>query len=504
MELHQAVTVDGKQNEKVLLFASLNASMQSGYTNPLDEAVLHKSKTDHSSWKKLDELPYDFCRKRITILAQKKGEDPLLISKGAFVQMMGICSKIELEDGTLSPLASHQKELEEKFQEYSKKGSRVLAVAYLPTPAKTTLKRGEEKEMIFLGFLLFVDPIKKGVGTTIAKLKEAGIDLKLITGDNRFVAEHVSREIGLLEKEVVLGDEIAQLDEQALAKKVSEYKVFAEVEPNQKERLLLSLKKSGVVTGYLGDGINDVTALHIADVGISVNSSVDVVKEEADIVLLKKDLSALLTGVEEGRRTFANTMKYIFMATSANFGNMFSMAGASLTLSFLPLLPKQILLINFLTDFPEIAIATDKVDEEMVKKPLRWDIKFIRKFMITFGLISSFFDFSTYLVLIFLLRSNMEQFRTGWFIESVVSAALIVLAVRTRRPFFTSMPSIYLLTGVVLVIALACLAPLTPLAPLFNFVPLPSLFYLVVSGIVLAYFLSVELAKLLFYRKNPC
>ena len=277
--------------------------------------------------------------------------------------------------------------------------------------------------------------------------------------------------------------------------------VFAEIEPNQKERIILALKKAGNVVGYMGDGINDASALHAADVGISVDSAVDVAKEAADIVLLEKDLGVLVQGVREGRTTFANTLKYVFMATSANFGNMFSMAGASLFLRYLPLLPTQILLTNLMTDFPEMTIATDSVDSEMVDHPRRWDIAAIRKFMITFGLVSSVFDFLTFAALLLLLHADQAQFRTGWFLESVISASLIVLVIRSRRPFFKSKPSKYLLVATFLTIGCTAALPYTALGQVFGFSPVPSSFLLVIVAILVLYVIAAEIAKSMFYAK---
>jgi len=277
--------------------------------------------------------------------------------------------------------------------------------------------------------------------------------------------------------------------------------VFAEIEPNQKERIILALRKAGNVVGYMGDGINDASALHAADVGISVESAVDVAKEAADIVLLEKDLGVLVQGVREGRTTFANTLKYVFMATSANFGNMFSMAGISLFLPFLPLLPKQILMTNLLTDFPEMTIATDRVDSEMIDYPRRWDVQAIRKFMITFGLVSSVFDYLTFGALLLILHATQDQFRTGWFVESVVSASLIVLVIRTRKPSFKSRPSRYLLMATLLVVVATLLLPYTELGSILGLYPLPISFLLLIGIIVMGYIFTAELAKRIFYSK---
>ena len=307
-------------------------------------------------------------------------------------------------------------------------------------------------------------------------------------------------QIGLSDPSVLSGADLRQTSDAALIKQVTSVHIFAEVEPNQKERIILALKKAGNVVGYMGDGINDASALHSADVGISVESAVDVAKEAADIVLLEKDLSVLVQGVREGRVTFTNTLKYVFMATSANFGNMFSMAGASLFLSFLPLLPKQVLMTNLMTDFPEMAIATDNVDAESVDLPRRWNIQFIRKYMIVFGLISSVFDFFTFGVLIFLLHATTDQFRTGWFLESVISAALIVLVIRTRRPFLKSAPGKYLLIATLSVVCVTLILPFTSLAGILGFGRMPAMFFVILGVIVVLYMLTAEAAKRIFYK----
>ena len=307
--------------------------------------------------------------------------------------------------------------------------------------------------------------------------------------------------MGLSSTRILAGPELRQLSDGALLHQVVAVDVFAEIEPNQKERIILALKKAGNVVGYMGDGINDASALHAADVGISVDSAVDVAKEAADIVLLEKDLGVLVQGVREGRTTFANTLKYVFMATSANFGNMFSMAGASLFLPYLPLLPAQILLTNLMTDFPEMTIATDSVDSEMVDHPRRWDIVAIRKFMITFGLVSSVFDFLTFGALLLILHATQEQFRTGWFLESVISASLIVLVIRSRKPFFKSKPAKYLLLATLSTVAVTVALPYTPLGPLFGFTRVPVSFLLLIAMIVAFYIISAEMVKAVFYKK---
>jgi Mg2+-importing ATPase len=355
--------------------------------------------------------------------------------------------------------------------------------------------------MTFLGFLVLFDPPKANIIETITALKSLGVSLKIITGDNQLVAANVSQQMGLSKTKIVTGPDLRQLSDEALLRRVVDVDVFAEIEPNQKERIILALRKAGNVVGYMGDGINDASALHAADVGISVESGVDVCKEAADIVLLEKDLGVLVQGVREGRTTFANTLKYVFMATSANFGNMFSMAGVSLFLPFLPLLPKQILLTNLLTDFPEMTIATDRVDNEMIDYPRRWNIQAIRKFMITFGLVSSVFDYLTFGALLVILHASQDQFRTGWFLESVISASLIVLVIRTRKPSFKSRPSKYLLMATLLVVVVTLLLPLTALGTILGLHPLPVSFLLLIGIIVVAYIIAAEIAKRVFYSK---
>src|SRR5450830_166980 len=337
---------------------------------------------------------------------------------------------------------------------------------------QSVINKDSERDMTFLGFLLFFDPPKKGVLKTIDRLKQLGVSLKIITGDNRLVAAKISQDVGMSDVKILTGTELREISDAALLQKVTQTDIFAEVEPNQKERIIIALRKAGHVVGYIGDGINDVSALHASDVSISVDTAVDVAKESADIVLLEKDLEVLVQGVHQGRTTLANTMKYVFMATSANFGNMFSMAGASLFLSFLPLLPKQILLTNLMTDFPEMTIASDAVDPELVEKPRRWDIGFIRSFMLVFGPLSSLFDYATFGVLLLVLRAGPMEFRTGWFMESVLSASMIVLVIRTRRPFWRSRPGRALQIATAAVAAATLVLPFTPLGTLFHFGPL--------------------------------
>src|SRR5512135_1612954 len=439
VKLHSALNVDGHESEKVLFYAFLNSSYETGFMNPIDESIRIHLPLDLSGYKKLDEVPYDFIRKRLSILISK-GDSRLMVTKGALSNVLAVCSSAEMAEGRVVDIATVKKQVQQRFEEFSRKGFRTLGIAYKDVGSETVIRREEEAGMTFLGYLILFDPPKPGIIETIRELKHLGVSLKIITGDNRLLAANVSQQVELLKPQILTGEDLHRMSDEALLRRVHDVDVFAEVEPNHKERIILALKKAGHVVGYMGDGLNDASAIHAADVGISVDSAVDVAKEAADIVLLEKDLKVLVQGVREGRRTFANTLKYVFMATSANFGNMFSMAGVSLILPFLPLLPKQILLTNLMTDFPEMTIATDNVDSEMVDSPKRWDIKAIRKFMVTFGLISSVFDYLTFGLLLLVLNASEIQLRTGWFVESVVSASLIVLVIRSRKPFYKSKP----------------------------------------------------------------
>ena len=500
ISIHAAVDAGGNRSEKTLLYAYLNAANETGFINPIDEALRANPPADCNGWEKVDELPYDFARKRLSILCEKT-HARILVTKGALPQILGICSEVEWSDGTRDKLDVARKQIEEQWRRFSCEGSRVIAVAYRACGAECSrIDRESETEMIFLGLIVLSDPPKAGIESTLRELRDLGIRLKIITGDNVLIATYLAEQVGLNAEQVLSGRDIQTMSNAALMRQASEVDVFAEIEPGQKERLVLALKKAGNVVGYIGDGINDVSALHASDVSLSVEGAVDVAREAADFVLLEHDLEVLVDGVREGRRTFANTLKYVFIATSANFGNMFSMAGASLFLPFLPLLPKQILLMNLLTDLPEMTIASDDVDPELVERPRRWDIHFIRRFMLVFGLVSSVFDYLTFGVLIW-LNATVQQFRTGWFIESIVSAALIVLVVRTRRPFLRSRPSRLLALATLGVVIVTVLIPHLPFAPVLGFGIMPPHFYLILALIILAYVIAAESAKRVFYRK---
>lgn len=501
VQLDGALDVNGDPSVQVQLYAFLNASMQSGLPNPLDEAIVQKGAPGTGEFTKVDEIPYDFIRKRLSVVAQN-GVLHYMITKGALENVLAVCSHFKAGEEEKPLDGGIQAQIQERFEAWSAQGYRVLGVAVKEVKSQEhPYSSKDESEMTFAGFLLFFDPPKEGVQQTITALEKLGVKLKIITGDNRLVARHVGQAVGLGDVKVLTGAELDTLRDEALWHAVEETTIFAEVDPNEKERIILALKKRGHVVGYMGDGINDAPSLHSADVGISVANAVDVAKEAADLVLLQQDLDVLRQGIVLGRKTFANTLKYVFMATSANFGNMFSMAGASLLLPFLPMLPKQILLINFLTDLPEMTIASDRVDDAMVERPRRMDIRFIRRFMLVFGPLSSVFDYATFGVLLWLMKANEQSFQTGWFIESVLSAGAVVFALRTRLPFLRSRPSPAMLavTAVIMLVTLAL--PYSPLAGVLGFTPLPLSSLLVIFGIVLAYLISAEFAKRWFYRQ---
>ena len=500
VNVKDALGANGNTSEKTMQYAWLNASLQRGFHNPIDEAICDGYKANTIAATVLDEIPYDFIRKRLTVLV-KINDSNIAITKGAFNNVLGICSEAEDAAGNPVPIASMKDVLVNLYNGFGKSGYRTLGIAYKKN-GQTAFRKEDETGMVFLGFLTLFDPLKQDAAATIDSLKKSGVTLKIITGDNAMVAQSLAVQVGLKNAVILKGSQFREMSDMAFQRQVLRADIFAEVEPNQKQRIILALKKSGNVVGFMGDGINDAPALHAADVGISVNTAVDVAKEAADIVLMDQDLAVLESGILEGRKTFANTMKYIFMATSANFGNMFSMAGASLFLPFLPLLPKQILFTNLLTDFPGMAIASDKVDDTSISKPQKWNIGFIKRFMIVFGLISSVFDYLTFGVLLYFLHAGERLFQTGWFTESVISATLIVLVVRTRLPFFKSRPGKYLTLATLAVVLFVLAIPYTPLAVVLDFVKMPVAFYGWMALIVAGYIISAELAKKWFYKKS--
>lgn len=503
--LKDAVDVQGQPAGEVLRYAYLNARHQSGLNNLLDEAINaagHQAHIDIQAEKKIDEIPYDFIRKRLCVIVSDQEGNRTLIMKGALANVLETCTTIQ-HAAAICPLDDARREpLNEQFQQWSAQGFRVLGVAIKTIEARAeSYAREDECGLRFLGFLLFFDPPKADVAQTIADLSQHGVQLKIITGDNRLVARHVAEAIDLPEGKVLTGNDLNGMGDEALWHAAERTSIFAEVDPNQKERIILALQKMGHVVGYMGDGINDAPALHAADVGISVNTAVDVAKDASDLVLLENNLDILRDGIEEGRRTFANTLKYILTTISANFGNMFSMAAASMFLPFLPLLASQILLNNFLSDIPGTTIASDNVDPEWASRPHRWNNRFISRYMILFGLVSSVFDFLTFGALLYLFRATEEEFRTGWFIESLLTELVIALVVRTRRLFYRSPPGKLLLSSTIIVIGITVVLPYLPFNVLLGFVPLPAPLMLTLIGLTILYVVVAEVAKKFFYAR---
>jgi len=486
-ELDQALDVNGLVSDEVLRLARLNASLQQGFANPLDAAVL-KGAPPADAALRLDEVPYDFERKRLSVLLD--ASPPVLITKGAFAEVVAICTDAEV-DGRLVPLESVRQQLDRQFAELSAHGYRVLAVATRDLPGRATVSRDDETAMTVRGLLAFADPPKAGAADAIGELQALGVSVRLVTGDNGLAARQVASAVGLRVDNALVGSRIDELDDVELAATVADVAVFAEVGPLHKQRIVQALRAGGEAVGFLGDGINDAAALHAADVGISVDTAVDVAKQTAAIVLLDKSLAVVADGVRLGRKTFANTLKYVRVTTSANFGNMLSMAAASAFLPFLPLLPRQILLLNFLSDVPGTTIAADDVDAEQLERPRAWDIGSIRRFMVVFGLVSSAFDILTFLVLRIGFDAGAALFRSGWFIESTATELAVMLVLRTARPFWRSRPGRALLASSLLVAVITVVLPYSPLTEPLGLVGVPAR-VLVVLGLLTGLYVAVN------------
>lgn len=492
------VDADGKANDKLKLLASLNACFQTGFANPIDAAI-KKMNIDLSTFKKIDEIPYDFIRKRLTVLV-KKDNTITLVTKGAFTNILSVSDQLEVNGNVLKLDDEKKTELEKKFKEYSEDGLRVLAICKKNTNA-STIKKEDETQMVFAGFILLEDPLKDNVKQSIEKLKGLNVEIKIITGDNHYIAAYTARELGMDDSKIITGSMLSQIPAENLPQKVVDTCLFAEIEPNQKAMIIQALQKAGKAVAYMGDGINDVAAIHEADTGISVEDAVDVAKESADFVLLEKDLAVLTDGIYEGRKSFVNSMKYILINTGATFGNMFSLAGASLLLPFLPMLPKQILLTNFLTDFPYLAIASDNIDKEQMQKPAKWNFKSIRSFMIVFGIHSSLFDFITFFVIYFYFKTNEAGFQTSWFIESVMTELVILFIIRTRRSFIKSKPGKLLVIISLIAMVATILLTLPPLGPLLSFSFPHKKQLIAIIIILLLYVITGDLLKVYFFKK---
>lgn len=500
--LHAALDINGQASDQVLRLAVLNASFQLGLENPIDQAIRDAGKragVDIAGVRKWDEIPLDFDRKCVSVIVGEDAQGGLLIAKGAFDQILSRCVSIGDPAIPLDPQA--QRRVLDMHAAWTAQGFRILGLAtrladQLHRPALPE----DEQNLCLRGLLCLVDQPKSDTQKMIRELRARGVELKMITGDDDHVAHHIAQAVDLPCERVVTGAMIARLSDQALIHVVAKAQVFAEVDPNQKERIVRALQKTGAVVGFLGDGVNDALALHTADIGISVNNAVDVAREASDFVLLKKELRLICDGIDEGRRTFANTMKYILSTTSANFGNMISMGAISVFLPFLPLLPSQVLLNNFLSDIPAAALAGDRVDRQWVAKPHRFDTAFIRNYMILFGLISVCFDFLLFAVLWWAVNLSTDQFRTAWFIESLLTELAVLLVIRSMMPLHQSRPSTMLLVLTLAVAALALALPYLAIGQTFELVPLPGWLIAGIAVITAVYAITVELLKRRMFR----
>ena len=477
-------------------------------SNPIDLAIIERAKHSHSEkyyeakkYEKIHEIPFDYNRRMMSVIARKDSKN-IFISKGAPESILSICEKIKIGKKTEN-IKKYKKKILNEFHELSAEGSRVIAIAYKNIKDKNAYSAKDENDLIFMGFLVFFDPPKSTAKASLAKLKSLNVDLKILTGDNEFVSRKVCEEIGIDCKKIVLGKDLNKISDEKLKKIVGETTVFARITPEQKLRVIKALRANGHVVGCLGDGVNDAPSLYEADVGISVDGAVDVAKDSADIVLLHKSLRVLADGIIEGRKIFSNTMKYVLMGTSSNFGNMFSVAVASIFLPFLPMLPIQILLTNLIYDVSQLTIPSDNVDASALKKPKKWDINFIKKYMLFFGPISSLYDFITFAVLIFVFHAGASLFQTGWFIESLATEILVIFVIRTNMvPFFKSKPSKLLTFGCLGCVALGVLIPFTFFGQLFGFIAPPLLYFVFLIMMVITYLVLVEFAKDYFFRKH--
>lgn len=503
IRLERHVDATGQDKPDVLALAYLNSYFESGLRSPLDDAILAHSEIDVSSWTKIDEVPFDFERRRVSVLVEQAGARRLVV-KGAPEDILRLCTHyVDAAGASVALDAPALTKVNALFDSLGEEGFRVLGIAWRDVPLDHPhAVISDESELVFAGFAAFLDPPKASAGQALKAMAASGVAVKIVTGDNERVTRHVCTQLGIEIAGVLTGAEVAAMNDDALRARVEGANLFCRVNPAQKNRIILALKARGHVVGYLGDGINDAPSLHTADVGISVEGAVDVAKQAAAMILLEKDLMVLHQGILEGRRTFGNVMKYILMATSSNFGNMFSMAAATLFLPFLPMLPMQILLNNLMYDVSEITLPLDNVDDEDLASPKRWDMGFVRNFMLTIGPISSLFDLLTFYLLISLFNANETLFRTGWFVESIATQVLVIFVIRTRRNPLRSHPNRWLVLTSLSVVLVAMMLPFTPLASYLGFAPLPGAFFGLLTALLLAYLFMVEMGKQWFYRRQ--
>jgi Mg2+-importing ATPase len=516
--LERHVDIVGHPSDEVLNYAYLNSYFQTGLRNLIDRAVLAVADLHvEQDYRLVDELPFDFQRRRMSVVVNYEG-DHVLICKGAVEEIYACCSHYQVDEEVYPLIDMIRFDLFEEVDKLNRDGFRVLGIAYRDFPqTRADYTVADETGLILLGYIAFYDPPKVSATEALELLSRAGVKVKVLTGDNGLVTEKVCRDVGLEPGRIVTGAELAQLSPADLARTLEESSVFVKLSPAQKEDIVQALRQAGHVVGYMGDGINDAPALKAADVGISVDSAADVAKESADIVLLEKSLLVLEEGIMEGRKVFANIVKYIRMGASSNFGNMFSVVGASYLLPFLPMLPVQILTNNLLYDFSQTGIPTDNVDEELIARPLKWDIGNIKRFMVCIGPVSSIFDYATFALMWFVFgcsaylapaagaaeRASLASlFQTGWFVESLLTQTLIVYIIRTKRvPFFRSRASLHMTLTTLAVMALGAWLPYSPLAPALGMVPLPAAYWGWIAAFLLSYAVLTDQVKRWFFRR---
>jgi Mg2+-importing ATPase len=494
MSLERSLDPMGRISTRALFLAYLNSKFETGIKSPLDTAILKESVVGTEGYRKADEIPFDFDRRRLSVVVEKDGKFEL-ITKGAPENVMECCVAYELDGRTLTLDESAKTHCLDTFRTICQQGFRALAVATREVQRPSAFKPADERELTLVGFLTFADPLIEGVRESINALAQDGVQIKIITGDNEVVARHVCSQVGIDGGEIIVGSQIEKMDEIALARIAEKTNLFARISPSQKHRIIKALKTHGHVVGFLGDGINDAPSLHGADVGISVAGAVDVAREASDIILLERHLNVLHSGIIAGRKSFGNVLKYLLMGTSSNFGNMFSMAGASMFLPFLPMLPTQILLNNFLYDFAQITIPTDNIDPIYIRQPQRWDISLIRKFMLIIGPVSSLYDFVTFFTLLYLFHFGEELFHTGWFLESLATQTLVLFVIRTVGKPWSNRPSIPLVITTVAVVFIGTVLPYTPMATPLGLRPLPATYFLFLVIVVGTYLVLVEIVK---------
>jgi Mg2+-importing ATPase len=493
------IGIDGRNSDKVKELAFCNAFFATGFPNPIDAAMRKIKDISTEGYEKITELPYDFSRKRLSIVVKHNSEIQL-ITKGAVKNILEVCTQVQMTDGSIANLKQQKESIDKLYNDKSNKGFKLIGVCFKKIDKEKHVSKEDEQQMIFAGFVLLTDPPKKGVKEIIETLRKDGIDFKIITGDNALIASYIAGEIGLQNVHIITGPQIGDSTAGNLTSRIEGANVFAEIEPQQKEHIIKALNTAQNTVAYIGDGINDVTAISTADVGISINNAVDVARDAADIVLLEKDLQVLHAGIIEGRKTFLNMLKYPYTNTSVVFGNMLSMAAASLILPFFPMLPKQILLTNFLTDFPYMSLASDNVDAERLRSPGKWNLKRLKRFMIVFGLLCCIFDFITFFVLYKVFHAREELFHTGWFIESVYAELLILFVIRTRKALIKSKPGklLFILSATSLLLTLTL--TFVPFKMNLGFAVPSGQLLLALACILILYTFTADILKVFFFR----